>query len=132
MTFCVISAAMLAATPIGAAAEPAAMLREPDAALAAHAISSGRDSEAIAALEEQREASPNDPAVLINLGIAHAHQGNDEQARAMFKAAMASRETVELETANGRAIDSKRLARNALSMLERGEFRKADQLTLND
>jgi hypothetical protein len=37
---------------------------------------------------------------------------------------------VELDTADGSATDSRRLARKALKMLERGEFRsRSEQLT---
>lgn len=86
------------------------------------AITAGKSEEAIAALEHARAKHSNDPALLINLGVAYAHRGDDDRARNLFKAAMQSRTEIELETADG-AVNSRRLARKALSMLERGELR---------
>ncbi|WP_298468319.1 tetratricopeptide repeat protein [uncultured Erythrobacter sp.] len=94
-----------------------------DTELAADSLARGDTIRAIAALEIQREAAPEDPALLINLGIAYAHLGKDEKARAMFDAALKSSDRMELETADGNASDSQRLARKAKSMLDRGEFR---------
>jgi len=91
--------------------------------LAASSIANGQTTKAIASLEIQREASPDDPGLLINLGIAYAHVGKDAKALEMFDAAMKSANPIELETADGRATDSRRLARKAIGMLERGEFR---------
>ena len=86
-------------------------------------------------LKAELEEHPGDPALLINLGIAYAQNGSTAEARKSFEAALASREVVELETANGTATDSRRLARRALAMLSRGEFRPSgagsDRLTLN-
>ena len=90
--------------------------------LASHHLADGRTTNAITTLEEQVAASPNDPALLINLGIAHAHKGHDEEARALFERALVSPNPVELETADGAATDSRRLARKAIRMLDRGEF----------
>ncbi|MBA4768637.1 MAG: hypothetical protein H2049_13530, partial [Porphyrobacter sp.] len=79
---------------------------------------------------------PGDAAVLINLGIAYARMGDETRARDAFRQALACEEVVELETADGLATDSRRLARKALKMLERGEFRaaaaSAEQLTFRD
>ncbi len=69
----------------------------------------------------------SDPATLINLGIAHAQRGNEAAARTMFEAAMRAPVVVELETADGLVTDSRRLARRALRMLARGEFRSPQQ-----
>lgn len=80
---------------------------------------------AIASLQDALNADPTDPALMINLGIAFAQDGETEKARAMFKQAMVNSEPVDLETASGGWTDSKRLARKALAMLDRGEFRVA-------
>lgn len=109
--------------------------RVDSSALAADTLAQGDASQAITLLKAALDQSPRDPALLINLGIAQAQAGNDEQARASFRAALASPEVVDLETANGRFTDSRRLARQAIAMLERGEFRPAsrgDQLTYRD
>lgn len=98
--------------------------------LASNQLADGRTTNAIAALEEGVAASPNDPALLINLGIAHAQKGQDDKARALFERALVSPNPVELETADGAATDSRRLARKAIRMLDRGEF--APQLSRRD
>ncbi|QUL38060.1 tetratricopeptide repeat protein [Erythrobacter sp. JK5] len=105
------------------AAFPAAAQVQEGTELAAGNLARGETTSAIASLEIQREASPDDPALLINLGIAYAHMGKDQMARAMFDAALKSDQPIELETADGKATDSRRLARKAMAMLERGEFR---------
>lgn len=105
------------------AASPAAAQAQPDAELSAGKIARGETTTAIASLEIERETSPNDPALLINLGIAYAHMGKEAKAREMFEAALKSDEQLELETADGNARDSRKLARKAIAMLERGEFR---------
>ncbi|MCM0000543.1 MAG: tetratricopeptide repeat protein [Erythrobacter sp.] len=132
--------ALAAASPLaGAPAAPvSAFLAPPEAApeLAAGSLAAGRAEQAIAALEKASAADPRDAAVLINLGIAYAQTGDEERARDAFRQALACEEVVELETADGVATDSRRLARKALKMLERGEFRTpaatAGQLTYRD
>lgn len=123
----------LTATP-APLAEPAAVQLEsaaPEGDLAAQPLAQGRAEQAMAMLEKASAADPDDAAVLINLGIAYAQMGHETKARAAFEKALACREVVELETADGSATDSRRLARTAIKMLERGEFRSA-QLTYRD
>lgn len=140
MSISVIALAVFAATPLAAptAIIPAASLQSSGAAgdLAAQPLAAGRAEEALVALQRASTANPDDAALLINLGIAYAHQGDDAQARSAFKAALACDDVVELSTADGTATDSRRLARKALRMLERGEFRPAgergEQLTYRD
>lgn len=107
-----------------------------DAGLAADTLTDGRTSQAIVQLKAELDLHPGDPAILINLGIAQAQSGLDHDARASFEAAMRSRDVIELETASGSTTDSRRLARHALAMLDRGEFRAeqrgAGQFTLRD
>lgn len=104
--------------------------------LASASLADGQASTAIQMLETEIKAHPNDPALRINLGIAHAQLGNDAEARVQFEAAMNSREAFELETANGRTTNSRKLARHAMAMLDRGEFQPATaqtgRLTLRD
>jgi Tfp pilus assembly protein PilF len=96
----------------------------------------GRSEQALATLEKASAADPHDAAVLINLGIAYAQAGDEAKARAAFEQALACDEVIELDTADGTSTDSRRLARKAIKMLERGEFRpvpaRAGQLTLRD
>lgn len=127
MTVTLVALALIAAAPL---ADPAAGLSQTStdtAELAAQPLAAGRADQALAMLEKASAADPHDAAVLINLGIAYAQMGEDAKARTAFEAALACREVVELDTADGTATDSRRLARKALKMLDRGEFRSASQ-----
>ncbi|NCP13358.1 MAG: tetratricopeptide repeat protein [Sphingomonadales bacterium] len=132
MSVTAFAIALFAATPLAGA--PAAHLNDPE--LAVKPLAAGRAEQALAKLQKASAADPQDPAVLINLGIAYAHAGDEDSARNAFEAALASKDVVELDTADGTATDSRRLARKAIKMLERGEFRapvmRGDQLTLRD
>lgn len=88
----------------------------------------GANSAAIARIEQNTELASDDPARLINLGIAHARQGSEVQAREMFTAAAINADRYQLETAQGDWVDSRVLARRALAMLSRGEFRDAGRM----
>lgn len=140
MSVAFLALALAAASPLAdASAAPLDTARAaPEAApeLAARTLAAGRAEQAITALEKSSAADPRDAAVLINLGIAYAQTGDEERARDAFRQALACEEVVELETADGVATDSRRLARKALKMLERGEFRtaaaSAGQLTYRD
>lgn len=124
----------LAASP-ASAQETQATVGAEASGLAAETLADGKATQAIKFLKAELEQSPGDPALLINLGIAQAQSGQEEQARVSFEAALAAREVVDLETANGRFTDSRRLARQAIAMLDRGDFSpmpRGDQLTLRD
>ena len=126
-------AALMGLSMAGAAPAFAQKEANEDAWLASASLADGEAVKAIGMLEAQLKQSPGDPALLINLGIAHAQTGNEAEAREQFDAALASRDVIELDTADGRTTNSRRLARQAIAMLERGEFRPAaDQLTLRD
>jgi tetratricopeptide (TPR) repeat protein len=133
MSVTVFAMALLAATPMPAAPAAALVSPEQSGELAAQTLAAGREDEALATLQRASAANPHDPAVLINLGIAYAHSGDEAKARAAFEAALTCHEVVELDTADGSATDSRRLARKAIKMLERGEFRsqatRSEQLT---
>lgn len=120
----IITTAIAALLMSGAQAEPSAPATPAaeKTALESDKLAQGRALTAIAALEKHVEEAPEDPGLLINLGIAHAQAGNTQAARAMFERALTSPEPIELETADGDITDSRRLARKALRMLENGEF----------
>lgn len=136
MSVTLFAMALMAATPQAAAPGAALVSAGEGGELAAQTLAAGREDEALAVLQRASAADPHDPAVLINLGIAYAHKGDDAKARAAFEAALNCHEVVELDTADGNATDSRRLARKALRMLERGEFRseamRTEQLTYRD
>jgi hypothetical protein len=83
-------------------------------------LASGDASGAIARIEAGGGAQRNDPAALINLGSANARLGRLESARQYYVAAITRGEPQDLELADGRWIDSRRAARLALRMLDRG------------
>lgn len=85
-------------------------------------LARGLNQAAIVRIEANAALPADDPARLINLGIAHAREGRVEQARALFRSAARSEDSVRLETATGAWLDSRDLARTALQMLARGEF----------
>lgn len=132
MSVTAFALALFAATPL--ADGPAANLNPPE--LAVRPLAAGRAEQALATLQKASAANPDDPAVLINLGIAYAQAGDEAKARGAFEAALASDDVVELDTADGETTDSRRLARKAIRMLDRGEFRapamRGEQLTLRD
>ena len=133
MSVTLFAMALMAATPQAADTGAALASAGESGELAAQTLAAGREDEALAVLQRASAADPHDPAVLINLGIAYAHKGEDAKARAAFEAALTCHEVVELDTADGSATDSRRLARKALRMLDRGEFRpRSDQLTYRD
>jgi tetratricopeptide (TPR) repeat protein len=135
MSLAALALALFAASPLPADFTAAPALAEAPE-LAVQPLVAGRARQALATLEKASAANPHDAAVLINLGIAYAHAGDDAKARAAFERALACHEVVELDTADGTATDSRRLARKAIKMLERGEFRPSasatSQLTYRD
>ncbi|MFN3989531.1 MAG: tetratricopeptide repeat protein [Erythrobacter sp.] len=104
--------------------------------LAVAPLMARRTDEAIAILEQSRLSDPEDPAVLINLGIAYAQSGREAEARALFNAALAKRVEFDLAISSGQVTDSRQLARRAIRMLDRGQFRTpataANQFTLRN
>jgi tetratricopeptide (TPR) repeat protein len=126
MSITAVAIALIAAVPLAGPVAGSVAGSSPSPAhfseLAAAPLAAGRGDEAIAMLERSSAANPHDAAVLINLGIAYAQAGEDGKARAAFEQAAACHEVIELQTADGSATDSLRLARKALKMLARGEF----------
>ena len=89
------------------------------------ALMAGDNLRAIAEIEANRSLGQDDPARLINLGVAYARQGEEERARRLFESAIASSDQMELETAGGDWVYSRALARQALRMLDGGDQRMA-------
>lgn len=90
----------------------------------------GRNHAAIETIESNTAIAEDDPARLLNLGVAKARVGDYEAARAHFQAVIECEERVELETAEGKWVDSRHLARKALTMLDRGEFARYYALSM--
>lgn len=86
------------------------------------ALMDGENAAAIAEIEANKALDAEDPARLINLGVAYARQGHTVKARELFQAAMQGEERLTLETSEGAWKDSRHLAKLALEKLDRGEF----------
>lgn len=85
----------------------------------------GRNNAAVEQLQPEGDMPKGDPAKLINLGVAYARLGRFAEARALFRAVMWKAERLTLETAEGKWKDSRHLARQAIKMLDKGDFRSA-------
>lgn len=81
-------------------------------------LASGQNQAAIQTLETSEALEANDPARLMNLAAAYAREGELAEAQAMYRAAIFSEERQLLETGDGRWVDSRVLARQALAALE--------------
>ncbi len=93
-------------------------------------MSSGENQAAIALLETSPELENNDPSRLINLGVAYAREGNIDEAKALFRAALYSEDRQLVETASGEWVDSRVLARRALASLEQRQAAPYKQVAL--
>ena len=82
-------------------------------------LAAGENEQAIAYLLAALEKTPDDPAMLINLGTAYSRAGDFEKARTAFRAAIASDSRYRVELADGSWQDSQWVARIALDSLER-------------
>ncbi|MBX7500503.1 hypothetical protein K3181_03460 [Qipengyuania sp. YG27] len=120
-----VALAILAQAPVAAVPGPQAEYDVGYEELVAH-----RDAEARKAIEACDELAQDDPARLINHAIALARTGEYDAARAAFTTVAEARTSVELETATGAWVDSRRLARKGLAMLDRGEFSRYYALSL--
>lgn len=133
MSITLLALALTTATPVMGAA-PTMLTAEPQ--LAASILVAGKSDQAITMLERERDITPYDPAVLINLGVAYAQAGEEAKAHEAFMAAASASQTVQVVTADGTHTDSRTLARRGLRMLERTDFAAntaaRQQLTLRD
>ena len=89
----------------------------PKGSIGYDALVAGENDRAISQIMTNDRVSRNDPAKLINLGQAYARTGRTAQAEQLFKAAMQSRDDVDLILANGTVMNSKEAARLALAKL---------------
>ena len=83
-------------------------------------LAAGDDGRAIERIEANTSLPTNDPALLINKGIALARLGHVDEARDNFEAAARGRHQMDLETMSGEWIDARTIAHRALTMLDAG------------
>ncbi|HZG08356.1 MAG TPA: tetratricopeptide repeat protein [Allosphingosinicella sp.] len=84
-------------------------------ALGVAALHRGDFATAETLLQEKRGVRAADPARLINLGTVYMETGRAEEAREMWRQALASDKHFSVETADGRIVSTEQLAREALS-----------------
>lgn len=111
---------LVLATQAPIAATAPELQPDPAADAAYSELAAGRTAAAIARIEEAR-ANGSNPAQLINLGTAYAQQGQFDRAREAYRAAIAADDAVFLETADGKWVESRTLARIALGRLDGSE-----------
>lgn len=83
------------------------------------ALSAGDNGRAISDMMDG-SISRHDPAFLINLGQAYARTGRLAEARELFRKAAKKRESVDLVLADGRIVNSKLAAKQALATVQVG------------
>ena len=73
-----------------------------------------------AAEKEDSPAARRDPARLINMGLAYAKMGDVASARTHYKAAISAPTSFDIVLSDGRVMDSRVAARQALRRLDQG------------
>lgn len=91
----------------------------PKAAIGYDALMAGDNERAIADMLKGN-ISRHDPAFLLNLGQAYARSGRIAEARELFRQAAKKRDDVDLVLADGRVINSRQAARQALATVQVG------------
>ncbi len=116
MTTLALLTAMLVAHSATSLPGPDIELTEQKAA-SYEALAGGDAERAKADLEARLLQEPEDPALLINLAAAYARLGRPDQAAMTYQAAADSKSRYRLELADGRWMDSRRVARKGLDSL---------------
>ena len=91
----------------------------PTGSLGLAAIERGDWEVAERQLTDDSRLSADNPARLINLGRVYAETGRTEQALAVWRRALASRNPPEVELLNGRTATTDQIAREAIAYYER-------------
>lgn len=117
----VIVSAVIATLMTGAAHAQSPVAGEisyPQGSIGYEALVRGDNERAIADILKSEKISRHDPAKLLNLGRAYARTGRTAEAATLFKAALDSRESVDLVLADGRVMNSKAAAQTAYAGLQ--------------
>lgn len=94
----------------------------PSVDVAFEELAAAQNDAAIARIEGNADLDLDDPARQINLAIAYARKGRIGEARRLLASAAHNADRVQLETASGEWIDSRRLAMKALSLMKSGQL----------
>jgi Tfp pilus assembly protein PilF len=84
-------------------------------------LAQGEPAAAIERIDTNEAIAKDDPAALINKGAAYARLGEKDKAADCYRAAIASPQRYDLQLGDGSWMDSRRLAREALAALTRGD-----------
>ena len=91
----------------------------PKTAIGYDALIAGDNERAVREMLEGN-VSRHEPAFLLNLGQAYARSGRVAEARELFRLAARKRDEVDLVLSDGRVINSKLAARQALATVQVG------------
>ena len=89
----------------------------PKESIGYEALMQGDNARAVSQIMSSEGVSRNDPARLLNLGRAYARMGRTEDAAKVFQTALQS-DSVDLVLADGRVMNSKVAARQAVANLQ--------------
>lgn len=81
-------------------------------------LAAGDAAGAVARIKANRDLARDEPAALINAGVAYARLGQLDKAKQAFRAAVRSNNRYQLQLADGRWMDSREAARLAMGRLE--------------
>ena len=119
MKLLVIGAFVAGSMVTAAQAEPnmTGEIAYPKESIGYEALMQGDNARAVSQIMSSEGVSRNDPARLLNLGRAYARMGRTEDAARVFQTALQS-DSVDLVLADGRVLNSKVAARQAVANLQ--------------
>lgn len=119
MKLLVIGALVAGSMVTAAQAEPnmTGEIAYPKESIGYEALMQGDNARAVSQIMSSEGVSRNDPARLLNLGRAYARMGRTEDAARVFQTALQS-DSVDLVLADGRVMNSKVAARQAVANLQ--------------
>ena len=119
MKLLVIGAFVAGSMVTAAQAEPnmTGEIAYPKESIGYEALMQGDNARAVSQIMSSEGVSRNDPARLLNLGRAYARMGRTEDAARVFQTALQS-DSVDLVLADGRVMNSKVAARQAVANLQ--------------
>jgi uncharacterized protein HemY len=120
MKMLLLGALVVGTISVPAQAKPNAVdeISYPKGSIGYEALMRGDNERAVSQIMANEQVSKHDPAKLLNLGRAYARMGMTGKASGYFKAAMQSRDSVDLVLADGRVMNSKDAAREAYANLQ--------------
>jgi Flp pilus assembly protein TadD len=116
MRIALLGLAMAVAAP--AIAQPHYEIGYDRGSLAFEALMANDNQRALEQLAKDRSVPNTDPAKLINIGSAYARLGDFDRAEEAYVAALNCKDEMDLLLADGREMNSRKVAKLALKKLE--------------